>query len=428
MTTPNRIRHVKTSATITPPAARQQQASPKHGWGAGVPKFTLRDKSTGKSISEIPRKHDNEHADFFNRIERQPPKPAYVPTMDSPFPPHRVPLLKMTRSSILWEIDEVMNTPLVIPPQPPTIESLGDPTDEQIRASRPQHNPWNESNIKLANERVSSMLNVRHNEVVWSASDVTFKNAELICFPMMGNMGQAMGFIYATPQSIAKEVGKPFIATHSDFAPNQNNPLQSNPIDEQERINPHFRWAFVRQLVTARMASSSSHYQIMTITKPEGRYTPGLLELCAQQASDHLRQPCGLNFNPVEHELRDLQANEQLFQNDAPMARIFQTILPVPVYSDYARSQAKHGYHTSDILSVDIFCPHLLSPSFEHVVYLLSNKITAEHTLFLIARNSDANKDDMTLIAEGKKLDNEVILEDAGIENGAQLFVIFNTE
>ena len=86
------------------------------------------------------------------------------------------------------------------------------------------------------------------------------------------------------------------------------------------------------------------------------------------------------------------------------------------------------GYHTSDILSVDIFCPHLLSNSFEHVVYLLSNKITAGHTLFLIARNSDANKDDMTLIAEGKKLDNEVTLEDAGIENGAQLFVIFKAE
>ena len=63
---------------------------------------------------------------------------------------------------------------------------------------------------------------------------------------------------------------------------------------------------------------------------------------------------------------------------------------------------------------------------FEHTVYKIHKRMTAEHLLFLIARNTDVPKEKMTLAAAGHLLDDDIILEDAGVEHGAQLFVLLH--
>ena len=427
-TPPNKLRMERDSSSIAPLEKRIKLTSPKRTDHEEVPKFVMRDKSTGKSISELtytplpnatPAK-----SDFFNRIFTQPQLPAYVPSEEWPVPPGRTHMLQLTRAHIMWDYNDTLATPLAIPPEPPSIDDLGNPSDEEIRDSRPQHNPWNTSNIRYADERVSIMVNARCNEVIWSASDVSFCNAEMICFPMMDNDGRAAGFIYTPPQSIATEAGKPFRAIHSDFAPHQHSDLRPNPIDAKTKRFPKFRWAFIRQLITVRMTSDPRYFQIKTVTKPDGRYTPGLLELCAQQAAGNLPSALDTSALLTIHDLRDLQKDEQQFSSSTTMPRIFQTILPTP--TSFTEVEKKIGYHYKDILLVKIYGP-LGSPKvFEHTIYKIHKRMTAEHILFLIARNTDVPIEKMTLAADGHLLDDDIILEDAGVEHGAQLFVLLH--
>ena len=158
------------------------------------------------------------------------------------------------------------------------------------------------------------------------------------------------------------------------------------------------------------MTSDTRYFQIKTVTKPDGRYTPGLLELCAQQAAGNLPLALDTNALLTIHDLRDLQKEEQQCSSGIAMPRIFQTILPIP--TSFTEIEKKIGYHYKDILLVKVFGP-LGSPKvFEHTIYKVHKRMTAEHTLFLIARHTDVPKEKMTLAADGHLLDDDIILED----------------
>jgi hypothetical protein len=427
-TPPNKPRMDRSSSAIAPAEKRIKLTSPKRNDNEEVPRFIMRDKSTGRSISELtytlPPNTTPAKPDFFNRIFTQPKLPAYIPSEEWPVPPGRNYMLELTRAQVLWDYSDTLTTPLAIPPEPPSIDDLSNPSDEEIRDSRPQHNPWNTSNIRYAEEKVSVMVNARCNEVIWSASDVSFCNAEMICFPMMDNDGRAAGYIYTPPQSIATEAGNPFQAIHSDFAPHQHNDLRPNPVDAKTKRFPKFRWAFIKQLIAVRMTSDPGYFQIKTVTKPNGRYTPGLLELCAQQAAGNLPHALDTSALLTIHDLRDLQKDEQQGGSGITMPRIFQTILPTP--TSFTETERKIGYHYKDLLLVKVFAPHGLSKEFDHTIYKIHKRMTAEHLLFLIARNTDVPKEKMTLAAAGHLLDDDIILEDAGVEHGAQLFVLLH--
>ncbi len=103
----------------------------------------------------------------------------------------------------------------------------------------------------------------------------------------MGVDGQAHGFVFAAPQHVAECYPEPFPGEHA-FTPSMGSSAEpSNPIDERIAIDPDFRCAFVRQLITEYAGDGmSDEYQIITETMASGeRFTEGLHAACARQAA-----------------------------------------------------------------------------------------------------------------------------------------------
>ena len=278
-------------------------------------------------------------------------------------------------------------------------------------------------------------LGLARREVKWGNGAITLEDCSWVCFPMMGRLGRAMGFVYANPAYISREWPTGFPGKHSLNPPNAfggHDPIRAGLV-----AKPDMTWAFVRQLVC--VYDGDGYYRIATETVDGVRTTPNITQACARQAA-------GTLFSP-DHPLHSSNEDANLDDPDRFVEELARgrRIQHVPRYTQECDLESRIPCEQAEtastvlgqsailgpviqnddttLINVMVRCPNGIPYHYRNMYYTFTLHVRAKHVLGKIAASSDVKAADMLLIFNGLVLSPDQLLGACGVVDQSVLLV-----